>query len=121
MIPAHRLPGFMAKASAVTPAAIDDATRAFSILSKPEFIDVWRATVGLLDPDPDYRSPIPLCLIRGAEDKTGNIATAIPKWAEAEGIEEHVVPGAGHFVSLDAPAAVTGILDSFLSGLVRGR
>lgn len=65
-----------------------------------------------VDPDPSYRTPIPLCLIRGSYDKTGNIATAMSRWADTEGVTEHVVPGAGHLVTQDA---VTAILQSFLA------
>lgn len=117
LIPARSLPRVMAQASAVTPAARDDATRAFSQMSKQQFIEVWRATVTFVDPDPTYRTPIPLCLIRGAADKTGNIATAMPHWAAAEGVTEHVVPGAGHLVTQDAPDLATGIIREFLDGI----
>ena len=117
LIPARSLPRLMARASAVTPAARDDATRAFSQLSKRQFIEVWRATVAFLEPDPTYRTPIPLCLVRGAEDRTGNIATAMPLWAATEGVIEHVVPGAGHLVTQDAPELATAIIREFLDDL----
>jgi 3-oxoadipate enol-lactonase len=114
IIPATSLPALMARVSAVTPEARSDATRAFSQMTKKQFIQVWRATVAFVDPDPLYRTPIPLCLIRGSRDKTGNIATAMPRWADTERVTEHVVPGAGHIVTQDAPGAVTAILQSFL-------
>ncbi|MEV0617767.1 alpha/beta hydrolase [Nonomuraea sp. NPDC050404] len=114
MLPSGRLPGLMAGASAVTPAAREDARRAFSQLSKAEFVQVWRATVEFLDPDPGYRTPVPLCLIRGERDRTGNIATAMPRWAAAEGVEEVVVPGAGHIANQDAPEAVNAAIETFL-------
>ena len=71
--------------------------------------------MSFVDPEPNYRTPIPLCLIRGSSDKTGNIATAMPRWADTEGVVEHVVPGAGHLVTQDAPDAVTAIIQSFLA------
>ncbi|WP_194419961.1 alpha/beta fold hydrolase [Microbacterium abyssi] len=107
MIPASRLPRLMATASATTPAAIEYAHRCFARMPKPVFLDVWRATVSLVDPDPGHRSTVPLTLIRGAADRTGNIATAMPRWAAAERIEEQVIPGAGHIAPMDAPDAVT--------------
>ena len=64
------------------------ATMCHRILPKRTFLDVWRATVSLVDPDPAYRTPVPLGLIRGADDRTGNIATAMPRWAAAEGVTE---------------------------------
>jgi len=119
LVPESRLPLLMARASAVTSAAREDAIRAFAQMSKPQFIEVWKATVGFVTPDPSYRTPLPLCLIRGSADKTGNIATAMPRWAAVEGVTEHVIPDAGHLVSQDAPAAVTAIIDRFVSTLPR--
>jgi pimeloyl-ACP methyl ester carboxylesterase len=117
VIPAGRLPRIMADASAVTEDARRYAETAFGALGKREFLDAWRATVGFLDPDPGYRTPVPLLLIRGAQDRTGNIATAMPRWAAAEGVSEHVIPDAGHIANLDAPGAVTVVLREFLARL----
>lgn len=104
----------LANASAVTAVAQAELLRAFSVLTKAEFIDVWRATTQLVQPEPTWRTPIPLLLVRGAEDATGNIATAMPKWAAAEGVTEVVIPGAGHAVTLDAPDTVSEALLDFL-------
>jgi len=117
IIPGWSLPAMMARASAMTPEARSDATRAFSQMTKKQFVDVWKATVLFVDPDPSYRTPIPVCLIRGSQDRTGNIATAMPRWADTEGVTEHVVPGAGHLVTQDAPDALTAILQSFLASI----
>jgi pimeloyl-ACP methyl ester carboxylesterase len=114
MVPARSLAGMMASASAVTETARRDAVRAFSQVTKAEFMDVWRATTTLLQPDPAYRTPVPLCLVRGAQDKTGTISRTMPRWALTEGVAEHVVPDAGHLVTQDAPAAVTTIIEDFL-------
>ncbi|MGW2158361.1 alpha/beta fold hydrolase [Nonomuraea sp. NPDC001699] len=113
-IPARRLPRLMADASATTEAARDDARRAFGQVPKKEFVQVWRATVGFLSPDPGYRTPVPLLLIRGERDTTGNIASAMPGWARLEGVDEIVVPGAGHIANQDAPQAVSEAIDTFL-------
>jgi pimeloyl-ACP methyl ester carboxylesterase len=118
-IPARRLPGVMAGASAETVEARRYAERVFGSLTKSEFLDAWRTTVGLLDPDPAYRTPVPLLLIRGARDRTGNIATAMPRWAAAEGVAEHVIAGAGHLANLDAPDDVNAVLLRFFGGLAR--
>ena len=110
LIPAGRLPRLMASASAVTPTAVEALETAFARMPKARFLDVWRATTALVAPDPGYRTPVPLTLIRGERDRTGNIATAMPAWARAEGITEHVIPNAGHVPSLDAPEAVSAVL-----------
>jgi pimeloyl-ACP methyl ester carboxylesterase len=103
LVPARTLPGIMARASAVTPRGIALAEDRFARMPKPAFLDVWRATVSLLVAEPDYRSTTPLALLRGDRDRTGNIATTMPRWARAEGIAETVIPGAGHVVTWDAP------------------
>lgn len=113
-VPAAWLPGMMARASAVSPNAIERTRQTFARMPKAVFLDVWRATVSLISPEPGYRTPVPLALIRGSEDRTGNIASAMPRWADAEGIIEHVVPDAGHVVTWDAPAAVSAVLRRIL-------
>jgi len=110
LVPATRLPDLMAKASATTPAGIAYARECFERMPKQVFLDVWRATLSLVDPDPGARTPVPLTLIRGAEDRTGNIRTAMPKWAQTENTTEHVIPAAGHISPLDAPEAVTAVI-----------
>jgi 3-oxoadipate enol-lactonase len=117
VIPAGRLPGIMAAASASSDGGRAYAETVFRSLSKREFLDAWRTTVGLLDADPEYRTPVPLCLIRGEHDRTGNIAAAMPRWAAAEGIDEHVIPAAGHIANLDAPDVVTAVIRDFVAAL----
>jgi pimeloyl-ACP methyl ester carboxylesterase len=114
LVPAQRLPRFMAEASAVTAGGRAYAEGVFGAIPKPDFIDVWRATVGFLEPDAAYRTPVPLLLLRGAADRTGNIATAMPRWAAAEGVQELVVPDAGHLANVDAPDAVNAALLAWL-------
>lgn len=117
LIPARRLPALMADASATSPAGRRYAETAFRTQTKPEFLDAWRTTIGLLDAEPGYRTPIPLCLIRGELDRTGDISTSMPAWAAAEGIAEHVIPGAGHIANLDAPDAVNDVIVGFVRSL----
>ncbi|WP_454042261.1 alpha/beta fold hydrolase [Cellulosimicrobium sp. Marseille-Q8652] len=121
LVPARSLPRLMADASAVTPAARAALRALFAVQSRAEFLAAWRATTQLVAPDPGYRTPVPLLLLRGAADRTGNIATAMPRWAAAEGIEEVVVPDAGHVVMLDAPGAVDSELLAFLATVVGHR
>ncbi len=115
MIPAARLPDLMARASAVTPEAVEQTRAVFAAMPKRTFLDVWRATASLVAPEPGYRTPVPLALIRGARDRTGNIATAMPRWAKSEDIMEYVIPGAGHVVTLDAPGATAEALIEVLA------
>lgn len=112
MIPASQLSVLAAKSSAVSPAAVEDIRRVFARMPKRVFVDVLRETASFVAPDPSHRTPVPLALVVGAEDATGNILTAMRAWAVAEGVRLHEIPGAGHVVMLDAPdAASAAILD----------
>jgi pimeloyl-ACP methyl ester carboxylesterase len=103
LIPSGRLPRTLARASAVTPGAVERAEAIFARMPKRRFVQVWRATVSFVDPDPKLRFPVPLALIRGAEDRTGNITVAMSRWAAADRAAEHVIARAGHLVTWDAP------------------
>jgi len=115
LVPSRRLPRLMASASAVRAEAVEEIARVFARMPAPLFRDVWRATASLVAPDPRYRTPVPLGLIRGAEDRTGNIRSAMPAWARFEGVSEHVVAGAGHVVMLDAPQHSSAALREILA------
>lgn len=124
LVPAGRLPRLMARASAVTPEAITRTEAIFARMPKNRFLDVWRATTSFVDPSPGRRFPVPLALVRGAQDRTGNISKAMPRWAEAEGVQEHVIANAGHIVTWDAPDQASRTLIEILNGwshLVVGR
>lgn len=109
LIPARTLPGLMARASAESPDAVARTEAVFARMPKRRFLDVWKATTTFVSPDPGFHSPVPLALLRGARDRTGNIATAMARWAAAEGVVEHVIPDAGHMVTWDAPEAVSSV------------
>ena len=115
LIPMRSLSGQMARASAITPVAIVRAAAIFGRMPRAAFLDVWRATTSLVIPDPGYSSPVPLALMRGARDRTGNIATAMPRWAHAAGIPEHIIPDAGHILTWDAPDATSAALLEILT------
>lgn len=126
LIPSRNLPGLMARASATTPSAISRTEEVFARMPKARFLDVWAAAVSMVAPDPAGRCPVPLGLVRGEQDSTGNIASAMPLWARSEGVGEHVIAGAGHIVTWDAPKATSRVLLQILeewesaAGAVRG-
>jgi pimeloyl-ACP methyl ester carboxylesterase len=117
LIPASSFARVMANASAVTEYARRDVERAFSAMSKSDFIAIWRAVTQFVQPDPTYRTAVPLLLIRGADDRTGNIVTAMDAWATADGVRQVVIAGAGHQATQDAPDAVGDALVEFLHQL----
>jgi 3-oxoadipate enol-lactonase len=117
LIPRASLARVLARASAVTPEAQADLQRAFGQVPPADFLAVWRATTSFVHPRPGYRAPLPLLLIRGELDRTGNISSAMPRWARHDGVDEVVIPNAGHVPTQDAPDAVTAALTTFLATL----
>lgn len=110
LIPKRTLPRLMARASAESAQAITRTEAVFARMPKRRFLDVWAATTSFIAPDPTYRSPVPIAVIRGENDRTGNIATATADWAASEHVPERVIPDAGHMVTWDAPDAVSRVI-----------
>ena len=48
------------------------------------------------------------------------VATAMAAWAGAEGVVEHVIPGAGHLVTQDAPDETADVILTFLERITAG-
>lgn len=119
LVPPSRLPAVLAALTATNPKTRRRLTEAFTTFGRDELLHVWEAPIDLLDPDPQYRTPVPLCLIRGEQDRTGNVARSMPRWARHDGVPEHVIPAAGHVTTLDAPELVNSTLGDFLSGLAK--
>ena len=64
---------------------------------------------------PDYRLPVPTLLVHGQLDHIGDIATAMPAWAEREPLARYaVIPDAGHASNLDHPETFTALLTAFI-------
>ena len=56
-------------------------------------------------------------MLMGEQEKLGNIAKAMPKMAQREGVDLVVVPGAGHCSNMDEPEFVNAEILRFLDGL----
>lgn len=89
------------------------------LLSSAEILEVMRATLGLVRPEPEYRIPKPFILIRGAESRAGSIAKQGPRWAarEPECRGDVTITGAAHCVNLEEPNAFNGVVSDFLESL----
>ena len=59
--------------------------------------------------------PVPTLLVHGQLDRIGDIATAMPAWAEREPLARYaVIPDAGHASNLDKPEAFTALVTAFI-------
>lgn len=113
--PWNNLKRAMAKAVSLRPAVREYAYEAESMMTKHDFIEVWRGVAGAIHPQPGYRITVPLLLTHGDQDKTGNIAKIAPAWARREPhCRYEVIPDAAHNANQDNPEAFNRIMMSFL-------
>ena len=104
-----------ARNTAVEPEVQRYALEATSLLSKREFLTVWRAVVDSIREVPGHRIEQPLLLTHGEHDRAGNVARTAPQWAAEEpDCRYEIIPGAGHNANQDAPQAFNDHLVSFL-------
>jgi pimeloyl-ACP methyl ester carboxylesterase len=89
--------------------------RAYSQISKQDFITIWKGLTRGLHYEPGYRITQPLLLTHGADDATGDIRKIAPLWAaQTPNCQYEVIPDARHFVPLDQPELFTRLIMEFL-------
>ncbi len=97
----------------------DYTYEAFSMLSKPQFIALWNGVISCLHEDPDYKIPVPVLLVHGENDRTGDIKKIAPAWAAKTPVCQYeVVPDASHFVILDNPEVFNRLVMDFLGRIL---
>lgn len=120
LMPTKRIRSMMVKLVAGTspnPAMRDEMREMLEAVPRENLLQATRSMGALLDPDPAYRTPIPLCLMRGEYDVTFKVNEIAPRWAAAEGVEEVIIPNAGHAANMDAPDVFNRELLTFLRSL----
>lgn len=104
-----------AKNTATKPEVQRYAHEAASLLSKEEFLTVWRAVTKVFHDRPDHRIEVPFLLTHGEHDRAGTIAKEAPNWAAREpDCRYEVIPDAGHNANQDNPEYFNRILLEFL-------
>jgi pimeloyl-ACP methyl ester carboxylesterase len=73
--------------------------------SKAHIIEITTATLRALHAEPDYRTPCPLLILRGAHDNAGAIREQAPPWTARDRATYVEIPNAGHMSNMDNPAA----------------
>jgi 3-oxoadipate enol-lactonase len=118
MYPFATLKRQSADASADTPAArAAIAAMMDRVADKRSYVEILMRTTDVLHYEPDFRLPVPTLMVLGEHDRLGNIAKAMPAMARREGVQLHVVPGAGHASNMDRPGEVNAVVAGFLEGL----
>ena len=105
----------IANAVSDKPEVREYAHDAVGMVSREEFLTIWRAVADALHEEPGYRIECPLLITHGEHDRLGNIAGIAPAWTARDPNSRHVVvPGAGHNANQDDPAFFNRILLNFL-------
>lgn len=92
------------------------AYRAYSQLTRENFLAIWNGLAQGLHAEPYYRITQPLLLVHGDADAMGDIKKIAPAWAAREPNCAYVViPNARHFAVLDNAPFFTAKLLEFLN------
>lgn len=89
--------------------------RAYSQLSKKDYLAIWNGMARSLHAEPNYHIPQPMLLMHGDQDEMGDCKKIAPAWASREPNCQYVViPAAKHFAILDNVPFFTETLMDFL-------
>lgn len=119
MLPGDRFGRDAADSTALDPQVRRYAREVNAHRSNGETVFILASLLEGLRSDPGYRTPVPVLLVRGDQDRIDDIATGTRAWARREPLAEYaVIPGAGHASNLDNPGAFTAVLLRFLDRVV---
>lgn len=106
----------VATATALGPEVRAYAEDAIGMMSKADFVRIWRGVAQSMRPEAGYRIDVPLLLTHGDQDRTGNVARTAPAWAARDPYCQYrVVPSASHSANQDNPEFFNRILLEFLA------
>ncbi|MBN7772758.1 alpha/beta hydrolase [Clostridium aminobutyricum] len=87
----------------------------FGRMEKRTFVDVMMSLMTCLHEDPSFRFSVPVLLLCGSEDKSGNIRKIVQSWAESEPhCDMYFIDGAGHNANQDRPDLVNKYIKKFI-------
>ena len=104
-------------ASSIKPAVREDLLHVVSAIPKEDFISIMSGAAQCIHYEPNYRIDKPMLIVRGDQDKLGNIAQDAPLWAARDKALLVIIPDAGHVSNQDNPAFFNRVLVEFLKSL----
>lgn len=106
----------VATTTALGPEVRAYAEEAIGMMSKNDFVQIWRGVARSMRPAAGYRINVPLLLTHGDQDRTGNIARTAPAWAARDPYCRYeVIPEASHNANQDNPDFFNRVLLEFLA------
>lgn len=107
----------LAKKTAIQPAVRAYAHRTVSVISKQEFITIWKSAVGSLSKEgyKDMHITVPLLITYGDKDTTGAVKQNNIRWKNYEkNAQLVVIPKSGHNANQDNPTFFNNLLKTFI-------
>lgn len=101
-------------ASSIKPAVRESLMQATSVLGKDDFVTIMAGVAKCIHYEPDYHITQPMLIVRGDQDKLGNIAKDAPLWAARDKAKLVIIPDAGHVSNQDNPAFFNRVMLEFL-------
>ena len=92
---------------------------ALESIGKRRFSEIMNSIMDkALNPLPNYCFPIPVLLILGEKDKTGNIVKSMTNWPKKDkNAILKIVPNAGHNANMDSPEYVNRLIVDYLTNI----
>ena len=88
----------------------------FEKIGKADFVKVFSELALCLHEEPGYAYSLPMLVLCGEHDKTGNIRKILGTWATNEpDCSVHLIKNAGHLSNMDCPEEVNALLAAFLN------
>ncbi len=104
-------------ASSIKPAVREDLMRVVSAIPREDFMSIMSGAAQCIHYEPNYRIDKPMLIIRGEQDKLGNIAKDAPVWAARDHAKLVIIPDAGHVSNQDNPTFFNRVMVDFLTSL----
>lgn len=89
---------------------------AYSMLSRRDFLTIWKGVSNSIHAEADDRITQPLLLVLGENDRMGDTLKVMPLWAKRKSnCRYEVIPNASHFAIMDQPEIFTRLMMEFLN------
>lgn len=117
MYPYNMLVKQSVDASSIKPAVRESLMQMVSVLNKEDFVAILAGAAQCIHYEPNYHITQPMLIVRGEQDKLGNIAKDAPIWAARDNALLVIIPDAGHMSNQDNPAFFNRVMMEFLKSL----
>lgn len=102
------------ESTSIKPAVRGDLIEMMRIISKDDFVAILTGAANSVHYETNYHIEKPMLIVRGEQDKLGNIAKDAPLWAARDKALLVIIPDAGHASNQDNPTFFNRVMMEFL-------